>query len=353
MKFRSKFLAMLMALILVFSVLGSVAVSATETEDQYTKDDIQMIADLYGMSFDEVLTQLGLTEDDLVESSTVSGTDPVAYSYTDLISSLKLNKQTTSAHGISYKLPEGGEIYSLDDGEAELYKYTGTTKQELMNTHNIIEIAEYADELTKAVVYYQFTALKDTAYGRYVGNMNKLSTEDQQALVDIKVEGGTDANNTYTTKKNGQVYLVARIDSDQMADSGICTTEADITTIINGTIYTAYIYIQHGGTATDAAVVDEIINSFTVKGEMSKAASTRVLAITAVSIIIFLFIIIAFLVFFIVRFSIFSKASGSRFNIIGFSMPKKVSVPAAASKHTFRANTGVKDSLEEESDSEE
>lgn len=352
MKFRSKFLALLMALMIVFSALGAVAVSATETEEQYTREDIQMIADLYGMSFEETLSQLGLTEDDLVEGSAVSGTDAAVYSYTDLISSLKLNRQVTASHGISYKLPDGGKIYSVNDDELSLYKYAGASKQDLMNNYNIVEIAEYADELTNAVVYYQISAVEDTPYGRYIGNMNRLSAEEQQALVDVKVEGGADKNNTYTTVRNGQVYLVARADADQMADSGICTTEADITTIINGTVYTAYIYVQHGGTATDAAVVDEIINSFSVKGELSRADSTRVLAVIALCIIVFLFIVIAFLVFFIIRFSVFSKASGSRFNIIGFSMPKKVSEPAASSKHTFRANTGVKDSLEDDSDSE-
>ncbi len=351
MKFRSKLFALLLALTLIFSVFGGFSVSATEEESQqYTAEDIQMLADLYQMSFNEVLGELGITEEDLIPSEEVSKSDAV-YSYTDLISSLKLSTHTTSVHNISYKLPEGGSVYSLADDDSKLFSYAGASKKDLMNNYNIVEIAEFADELTNAVVYYQITALEDTSYGKYIGNYNKLSVEEQNALVQVKIDEGSDENNTYTVKKNGQVYLVARTDLDQMSENGFCTTEADITTVINGTIYTGYIYIQHGGTATDAAVADEIINGFAVKGAASREVSTQTIAIVALCIVGFLFIVIAFLVFFIIRFSLFSKASGSKFNIIGFNMPRKISEPAV-SKNNFRAKTGVKDSLNDDTDSE-
>ncbi len=352
MSFRSKLLAILIALTLVFSVSGAFAVSATEEDIQYTYEDIETIAQLYGISFEDALTQLGITEDDLVESSSVSNTDAANYSYTDMISSLKFNTHTTAYHSVTYKLPQGGEIYSLDDDELKLFSYAGASKQDLLNNYNIVEVAEYTDPLNKAVVYYQITAAEDTPYGKFIKNYSDLSVEQQNSLVSLKVENGSDEKNTYTTSKNGNIYLVSRNDTDQISEAGFCSTEAEITTVINSTVYTAYIYVQHGGTATDAAVVDDLIRSFSVKGAASREVSTQTVAIVALCLAGLLFIITAFLVFFIIRFSVFSKASGSKFNIIGFNMPRKAVEPVAASKNTFRASTGIKESLEEESDSE-
>lgn len=346
MKFQSKIIALLMVLVLSVSVFGAFGVSATEEEDySYTVADVEAIAELYGMTYEEALTALGITEDDLVDSAAASDSDAVV-TYTDMLSAVEFTTKTTDAHGITYKVPVESTIYSPDSSDLEIYNYTGTTKKELLNSYSLVEMSEYTAADSQAVVYYQISAEEDTAYGKYIGSFNDLSKTEKDELVQIKVEEGYDAENTYMVRNGGQVYLVARMDNDYAADSGLCTTEAEITTVINGTYYSAYIYVQHGGTASDAAIVDDLIKSFTIKGELSDAQATNVIAIVALCIVGVLLIVIAFLVFFIIRFSAFSKASGSKFNIIGFSMPKKAS-ETASSKHNFHAKSGVEESLED------
>ncbi len=346
MKFHSKFLALLMALLMAVSAFGAFAVSATEEEYAYTVEDVEYVASLLGMSYEETLNYLGITEDDLVESTDTSASD-VAVTYTDMLSGLDFETRTTALYNITYKLPKSADVYSPASDELELYSYVGVSKEDLMNSYNVVEMAEYSDTLTQAVVYYQISAQENTPYGEYIDNYNKLTSDEQDALVKLKVEEGYSESNTYFVRKNGQVYLVARMDNDLMADSGLCTTEADVTTIIDGTVYNAYIYVQHGGTAADAEIVDSLIDTFRVKGTASESSVNKTLAIIALCLCGVLLIVLGFLVFFIIRFSMFSKASGSKFNIIGFDMPKMIS-SGAVSKHSFRANTGVKDSLEDD-----
>ncbi len=346
MKLHSKLLAILIALLLSVSAFGAFTVSAAEEEYQYTQEDIEMYASLLGMSYEETLDYLGITAEDLVESSTVSSSDAaVSHSYSDMLSSVEFTKRTTDAYGITYKLPKEAVIYGIDSDEVEMYNYLGASKVDVMNSYNVVEIAEYTDTLTNAVVYYQISAQENTPYGKAIENYGNLSVAAQNSLIDLKLTEGYDESNTYTVRRNGNLYLIARTDTDYMSTDGICTTEVDITTVINGIYYNTYLYIQHGGTEADADMVNSLISSFSIKGIMTTAQSNQIIAIVALCLCGILLIVIGFLVFFIIRFSLFSKASGSKFNIIGFDIPKQ-SAAHAVSKHSFRSGSDLKDSLE-------
>lgn len=347
MKFHSKLLALLMALLLAVSTLGSFTVFATEDEYAYTVEDVEYLASLLGISYDETLDYLGITEDDLVVSAGDASASDVAVTYTDMLSGIDFETLTTAAYNISYKVPKSANVYNVDSDELDIYGYLEVSKEDLMNSYNVIEIAEYSDSLSQAVVYYQISVQESTPYGKHIGNYNKLTSDEQDALIQLKVEEGYSESNTYFTRKSGQLYLVARSDNDYMADNGLCTTEADVTTIIDGTVYNAYIYIQHGGTASDAKIVDNIVDTFRVKGAASADSVNKTLAIVALCICGVLLIVVGFLVFFIIRFSMFSSASGSKFNIIGFNMPAKVT-SGAVSKHQFHAKENISDSLDDE-----
>ncbi len=345
MKFRSKITAVLLALVLLISAFGAFSVSATEEEEyQYTKEEIQEAADYYGMSYKELLAAMGLTEEDLVDGSAFSSTDAV-YSYTDMLADVEFKTFKSDSHNISYKFPKDGTVYLPSDDIAAVAAHTGISLKDIMNNYNLVVIAEYTNELNGANVLYQIIAEEDTPYGKHIGNYKNLTDSERDALVQSKIDEGFDENNTYMIKKKGNVYLVARSDSDEVAESGFCITETEISTVINGTIYTAYIYIQHGGTTADAKVVEDILDSLIIKGSASTVTVSKTLSIVALCIAGVLFIVVLFLIFFIVRFSIYSKASGSRFNIIGFSMPKK-NTERAVSKRNFRAESNIKDSLD-------
>ncbi len=346
MKFHSKILALLMALLLAVSAFGAFSAFASEDEYSYTVEDVEYLASLLGMSYDETLSYLGISEDDLVVSTGDASASDVPVTYTDMLSGLEFETRTTAAYNISYKLPKGADIYNVDSDELDIYGYLEVSKEDLMNSYNVIELAEYSDTLSQAVVYYQISAQEGTPYGKHIGNYNKLSSDEQNALIQLKVEEGYSESNTYFVRKSGQLYLVARSDNDYMADNGLCTTEVDITTVIDGTVYNAYVYIQHGGTASDAKIVDSIVDSFRVKGALSADSVNQTLAIVALCISGVLLIVVGFLVFFIIRFSMFSKASGSKFNIIGFDMPMKAA-SKASSKHQFHAHEDISDSLDD------
>ncbi len=349
MKFCSRLLALLLAMLLAVSAFSALTVSATEEDEyQYTKEEVEMYASLLGMSYEDTLDYLGLSEADLAEGSILSSSDaPAVYSYTDMLAGLDFVTRTTSSYGISYKLPKESAIYSPETDELVIVNALETTKKDLMNNYFVVDMAEYTDPLTQAVVYYQISAEENTPYGNHIGNFNDLSVDEQNSLIELKVSDGYDKSNTYTVRRDGQLYLIARTDADYMSESGLCTTEVDITTVINGVYYNAYLYVQHGGTEADKNIVDDLINSFRVKGIVTQADANKTIAIIALCLAGVLLIVVGFLVFFIIRFSIFSKASGSKFNIIGFNMPEKITANAV-SKHSFRTESSLSDSAEED-----
>ena len=98
-----------------------------------------------------------------------------------------------------------------------------------------------------------------------------------------------------------------------------------ITASHNPPQYNGYKVYGEDGAQIGPDVADEIIASMKFSGVNPQRYGTASTCTTTwlIVLVAVLFVIVALLAFFLIRFSVFAKASGSEFNIIGFNFPKK------------------------------
>lgn len=311
MKISKKIIALLLVMMLALSALCAMSVFAEEID---VSDE--ELAALLGGEYD------GEDVEFETESSTdVSATD---FSATDLISALGLHTETIEHYGFSILVPDGGELYSLESDDLAVYNAINYSKMDLLSNYNLIALCQDENEQEGYVFYYELSYHPDSPYAKVTGDYADLSQDKLNDIIATKeAQGkanGYEYDSVYAVRSGGQQYVIARIDQNN-AD-GHAVTQAEISTAINGDYYDLMLYIQHGGSVKDLDTVSSIIKSAKIDGETKTADCAKTFAIIAFILGILLLIVVALLVFFIIRFSAYSKASNSRFNIIGFDMPK-------------------------------
>ena len=344
MKLTKKIIALLLTLMLTFAAFGALTVFATEEDDldTYTQEDVVALANSLGISEEEAAAYIFGNETDDASATDTSKTD---ISMTDVYKDITFEPKTIEHYGISFLAPATAQVYSLESSDYEVYSGAGYTKLDLLSNYNLIGLCQFEDDAKGSVVYYEISCQEDSPYAAVLGEYNDLTQEQIDDIVKTKEAQGKDNSyeydSVYVVRNGGQNYLVARIDQDN-AGEGYCITQAEISTVINGDYYNILCYFQHSGSVSDLDKVDEAIKSVQVGGQCKPVNTVKVLSIIALVLAALLLIAIAFIIFFIVRFSAYSKASGSKFNIIGFDMPKAVEDKSGDKK--FKAHEGIKDS---------
>lgn len=347
MKLTKKIIALLLALTLTFAAFGAITAFATEEEDDldtYTYDDVVALANSLGISEEEAAAYIF---GDTASGSDASATDASAtdVSVTDVYKNVEFETKTIEHYGISFLAPVAAELYSLESSDYEVYSGAGYSKLDLLSNYNLIGLSQYEDQTTGSVVYCEVTCQEDSPYAKVLGEYNDLTQEQIDDIVKTKEAQGKDNSyeydSVYVVRNGGQNYLVARIDQNG-GTAGSCITQAEISTVKNGDYYNILCYFQHSGSVSDLEKVEEAIKSVKVGGQCKPMDTVKVLSIVALVLAALLLIAVAFIIFFLARFSAYSKASGSKFNILGFDMPKAVENKSGDKK--FKAHEGVKDS---------
>lgn len=291
MKKFAKISSLILVLILVVSMGASSAFAAEVTP---------VDAQLYSAVSDS--TVVSGSE---VSGSTVSGTGFASYGTVDV--SLK-------KFGFSMTLPNLDKIVTVDSPSAEIYETLGVTLDQMLS-YGYLVYALSADE--SQALYVSF---EESNYAKLIGNYNDLSDSELQDIANETADNyglmGSDAVKVESINGNMFIHVMETYEED-----GVITDYNMYTTIIDGVIYTVGLQASNV-TAEDQAAIDKIVSS------MNFSSSNSVIGLSAgnsnmvlIILIVILFLIVALLSFFIIRFSIFSRAAGSSFNIIGFDFP--------------------------------
>jgi len=158
----------------------------------------------------------------------------------------------------------------------------------------------------------------ESNWSRFLGNFADLSPEDQ-----LRIENGSDligvgdgSTAAFRVINGTPMLCQEHYDTAYMAKYYI------IQAVVDGGLYEIYIQLTNPSDA-DMNTADQIINSLKIKGFNPQRYGVASTATTGwlIALVALLFIAVAFLAFFVIRFSMFAKASGSSFNIIGFDLP--------------------------------
>lgn len=293
MKNARKFLALFFVLVLTLSLgLGAVNASAQELE----------------LSEEELAA---LLEGADISASDVSASDTVSFAS---LADSTVSEVKCEAYGISAMLPTGGMTITTES-TAEEMAAIGATLEDLVDGGQLIYTYS-ADEGHLAMVCFD-----STEYTKMVGNYKNLSTAQLEAVISTTVSYGEENGMDYEEVKfvdiNGNRFLKTAVPFEY---EGVPFMYYTLETIVDGTRFTFEYQIANDMTEEDMAVLEDMFRSIKVKGA---SAALSALEIVLIAVCAVMFVVLAFVVFFLVRFSAFSKASGSKFNIFGFNFPEK------------------------------
>jgi len=323
MKKTLKRIASLLAAVAVIMTFGVTAVFAETAGEEWSEEDIaELEAYLEQYGYQDYLSGSDVSGAD-VSGSDISGSDVVAEPSRNL-STMTLTKQKYPEFGLELLVPdfeEMGDIYSDAESLSALFESD-------VNANALFEIS-YGG-FSNYVVYGsedQGTTLMVVTYtesnwSRFIGDYSKLSAETQERIAKgTDLLGMGEEQNASFRIINGTTCLV-----QEYYDAATFSMAYVVQAIVDGGVYE--IYLQVGNTVdADFDTADEIINSINIKGVNPQRYGTASTTVTGwlLAAVVVLFVLVALLMFFVVRFSLYAKASGSSFNIIGFSLPEEKS----------------------------
>ncbi len=316
MKKIIKRIAALLVAAALIATMGTMSVFAEAAEEEWTDADTQ---ELLAYLEENGISMPSGTD---ISGSDISGTDLPEIDTTKNLSEYTIVEKNYPEYGVSFKAAEldlMGDIYSdvsqlslalgADVGATALYdiSYGGFS--------NYILYSMAQDSGVMMAVTYT-----ESNWSRFIGNYADLSAEDQD-----RIAAGSDlmglANGTTAAFRviNGVPCLV-----QEFFDSEYTTMVYMVQAVVDGGMYEVYIQMANPVDA-DFDVADEIIDSLKFKGVNPQRYGTASTATTnwLIALVAVLFAVVALLAFFVIRFSMFAKASGSEFNIIGFNLPEK------------------------------
>ncbi|MBE6758805.1 MAG: hypothetical protein E7554_01780 [Ruminococcaceae bacterium] len=325
-----KILRTVAAMLAVIMLVSCCAMSAfaEASSDEWTEADTEELMDYLEQTGNDELLQsyIDMLSGTDVSGADVSGSDAAAPVDNRKLRDHTLTEKTFEEFGFSVKVPDFASY-------ADIYSDVDTMSRVLGTTANPDALfnAGYSADFSNYIIYAMSGSSNDmmafdmmavnyteSDWSRYIGNYSDLSAEEQEKLAastDL-IGMGTKAS---FREINGTPVLVQEY-FDQMYNSMAYVVQA----IVDGGMYEMFIQVADPGD-DDLAVAEEIIESVKFSGVnpqrygvASTCTTTWLFVLVAV-----LFVIVALLAFFLIRFSAFAKASGSEFNIIGFNFPKK------------------------------
>ncbi len=253
-----------------------------------------------------------------VSTTDVSSSDVT--SATDYISDFELTELKIDAHRFSMLVPSLDGSFSANSTNSELAA--------AIPGYNVESIINYNDTYYSGnIISYLFSGTTESSnvmlnvlyttnnYTKFIGDYSDV---DQAVLDDLCA-----STYSYSGKFpeilniNGNTFLYS-----EGYDSEYGYYSYTLETIVGGGRYQFYIDLTNPSPA-DKAIVDNIVNSIKIGGfraTLTGAADKNLVTILLIAVIV-LAVIVCLLTFFVIRFSLFSNAAGSKFNIIGFNMP--------------------------------
>ncbi len=318
MKKSLKKIVSLLAALAVILTCSTMAAFA-EGEEWSEEDIAELEAYLSQYGYDEYLSGSDVSASD-VSGSDVSGSDVPAPSRN--LSAMTLSREKFPEYGLELLVPdfsEKGDIYSDAETLTELFQSEVNAKALFEISYSgfsnyILYGSEGQGDCLMVITY------TESNWSRYIGSYADLSADEQK-----RIENGTDLLGMGDGKKasfrviNGTPCLV-----QEYYDAATFSMAYVVQTVVDGGEYE--IYLQVGNTVdADFDTADEIINSIKIKGVNPARYGVAGTCLTGwlLAAVIVLFVLVALLMFFVIRFSMYAKASGSSFNIIGFSLPEK------------------------------
>lgn len=267
------------------------------------------------------------TEDDVISNADlISGSDiiPPVVSATDHIATYQTYKLKIKPHRLTMTVPKLESAFSANSTNSAL----ATALPE--SGYNLESIINFTDSYYSGdAISYLYSGssanssiminilYSENNFTKYIGDYKNL---DDEKLEDLRTTT-LSFNGEYPEirKINGNLYLYA-----EGLDESYGYYSYSLEAIINGGRYRIYIDISDPSPA-DYAVATEMIRSIKIGGlrPTLAGAADNALVIALLAAVIILFIMVCLLGFFIIRFSLFASAAGSRFNIVGFNMPPK------------------------------
>ncbi len=321
MKKTLKRIASLLAAVAVIMTFGATAVFADAAGEEWSEEDIaELEAYLEQYGYQDYLSGSDVFGSD-VSGSDVSGSDAAAEPARNL-SAMALTEQNYPEFGLEMLVPDFEEmcdIYSDAESLSKLFESEVSANALFEISYggfsNYVVYGSEDNGTTLMVVTYT-----ESNWSRYIGNYANLSAEAQERIEkDTDLLGMGEEQNASFRVINGTTCLV-----QEYYDAAAFSMAYVVQAIVDGGIYE--IYLQVGNTVdADFDTADEIINSIRIKGvnpQRYGTASTTT-ANWLLAAVIVLFVLVALLMFFVIRFSLYAKASGSSFNIIGFSLPEE------------------------------
>ncbi len=312
------------ALLAVIMLVSCCAMSAfAESSGEWTDEDTAELMEYLEQTGNDELLQSYIDE---LSGSDVSGTDVSGSDTIGTVDNRKLRdhvltEKTFKEFGLSVKLPDFvmyADVYSDIETMSEALGTTATPDS-LFNisysgfSNYIVYSLSGSGNDMLAITY------TESSWARFIGSYANLSAEEQEELAAATDLLGMGATTASFREINGVPCLC-----QEYFDQIYSTMVYVVQTIVDGGIYEMYIQVTEPGDA-DFDVAKEIIDSLKITGANTQRYGVASTCTTnwLIALIAVLFVVVALLVFFLVRFSAFAKAAGSEFNVIGFNFPEK------------------------------
>ena len=313
--------AALLAVIMLVSCCAMSAFAEASSEEWTDEDTAELMAYLEQTGNDELLPSYidELSGSD-VSGADVSGSDAAAPADNRKLREHTLTEMNFKEFGLKVKVPDFAMYADVYSDTATMSEVLGTTAtpDSLFNisysgfSNYIVYAMSGSSNDMMAITY------TESGWSRYIGSYANLSAEEQE-----KLAASTDllGMGTFASFRviNGVPVMV-----QEYFDQTYSTMVYVLQTIVNGGTYEMYIQVTEPGDE-DFDVAEEILNSFKVSGVNTQRYGVAGTCTTnwLIALVAVLFVIVALLVFFLIRFSAFAKAAGSEFNVIGFNFPAK------------------------------
>lgn len=322
MKKFMRIVAALMAAVMVMA-FGAASVFA---EGELTAEDLEKIQEYYAAMGMEMPSNTDISGGAVsgadVSGSDVSGSDAIGAITTKLLRDYELVEKDFGEFGLSMLVPSLEKLGTIYSDTAELTNALGSQ----VNINALFDISY--NGFTNYVLYgvsadqgvMMAVTYTENNWSHYIGNFADLDADAQERIASgTDLMGFGDGSTASFRVINGTPCLYQEY-YDAQYTSMVYVVQA----IVDGGIYEVYLQFANPGDP-DFDVADQIVNSLKFEGVNPQRYGVANTTTTTVLIVLLavLFAIVALLAFFIIRFSLFAKASGSDFNIIGFNLPEK------------------------------
>lgn len=320
--FKLRLISLFTALSLLFVLFGSVCAFAAETEE------------IDAAQLEELLGDYTISDSDF--AALLSGSD--VPSGTDHISDFETYVFKAKQHRLSMTVPKFENGFNINSTNADISE----------QGYSLEDVLSYNDQYSGSIVSYLFSDYSENGqvmvsilylsnnYTQIIGDYSKLSDEQLEDIRTAKLS----FNNEYPElrKINGNTYLFSCGDDEEYGFYSY-----SLETIVNGGRYQVYIDLTDP-TQVDLAAATEMIRSLKIGGLKSTlyGAADKTLVTVMLIALCVLFAVVCLLTFFIIRFSRYASAAGSKFNIIGFNMPPKKDELEKYAKEQRRAERKAK-----------